>query len=791
MLVIVDQLLDSYRDTADEYELSRIGEVEEPSLILDRKGREIGRMFVENRSKIPLSEIPPVFIDAMLAQEDQRFHEHNGVDWIGVGRAVYLNVKSGGITQGAGTVTMQLARNAFDLLGEARREDWSGYERKLVEAFLALRIEEDLHEQLKSEYPDEGMRKKVVKDQILEFYLNRVPFGVGYYGVRSASLGYFGKEPVDLDVHECASIVACLKNPKNINPLRHPKNNKKARDHVLNRMALEGMITEADRDRMLAIAVEVSPNPILRGKSYLYERIAQDAHRLVGQETLSQGGYTIRTTIDSDIQSSAESELSAQLERIESEPGYAHPKHEGYVREPGKAPGYLQGALLMVDHSSGEVLAHVGGRDYSDSQFDFVQNGRRPIGTAFLPFVYAAAFERGISPASLLQDERMNNRALMVGGTEGVVGEWGMEIPAPPYEGQITARRGLAVSKIGASVRLGIDVGLEEVAKTARSFGLDIPDERLRNRMLIGWNQISLPELTLAYTAFPRRGKRVAETFYVREIWDSDGHPVFTSNHLDGNPPSVTACSSAAAFQVHSILNDVAERGNLAEVSSGLSETPFEGGAKTGTPYGFTDAWMVGYNSRITCGVWMGFHKGSRKAIHGDAFAKNLAYPLWQEAMNSTLPDFRGGEIAQPDSIEKITACRTSGMRPTRYCNEAVEDPHTGALSFRSTSYDEYFRKGEKVGICTVHGSAGGFDQFVNEKPQREALPVAPVKPKAPLLLGADPYLSEMPSLAPEDQNATFFLIQNTLMVGDRVRGEREALLKLTRPPRFELPADE
>ncbi|MDB4388075.1 transglycosylase domain-containing protein [Akkermansiaceae bacterium] len=791
-LVVVDKKLDPYRDIANAYELERIGEVEEASLILDRKGREIGRVFVENRSKIPLSEIPPVFIDAMIAQEDQRFFKHDGVDWIGVGRAVYLNAKSGGITQGAGTVTMQLARNAFDLLGEARRKEWSGYERKMIEAFLAIRIEESLHDELRGDYPDDVMRKKIVKEQILEFYLNRVLFGYGYFGVRSASLGYFGKEPVDLDVHECASIVACLKNPRRLDPKRNPSENKTARDHVLRRMALEGMITDAERDRMLKIAVVVDPDPILRGKSYLYERVAQDAHRLVGEETLSQGGYVIRTTIDYDIQRAAEQKLSAQLEEIESKPGYAHPKHADFVKDGNKnVPEYLQGALLMVDHGNGEVLAHVGGRDYSHSQFDFLQIGRRPIGTAFFPFIYAAAFERGLGPASPLLDEQMNNRALMVGGTEGVVGEWGMEIPDPQYEGQITARRALEVSKIAASVRLGIDVGLEQVAETARGFGLDIPDDRLRNRMLVGWDKMSLPELTLAYTAFPRGGNRVSETFYVREIWDSEGKPVFTSDHLDGSPPSESSCSDATAFQVHTILNDVATRGNLAEASSGLSEAPFQGGAKTGTPYGFTDAWMVGYNSRITCGVWMGFHKGGRKAIHGDAFAKNLAYPLWQETMNSALPDFRGGEIAQPDSIEKMMACRTSGMRPTRYCNEAIENPLTGALSFRSTSYEEYFRKGEQVGICSIHGSSGGSNQLAQREPQRESLPVPPVKSKAPLLLGFDPYQSQKPSLAPEDETVGFFLNQNTLIVDDQVRGEREALLKLSRPARFELPADE
>lgn len=794
-LAVIDKELDPYRDIANDYELERIGEVEVPSLILDRKGREIGRMFVENRSKIRLEKIPSVFIDAMIAQEDQRFYEHDGVDWVGVGRAAYLNLKSGGVTQGAGTVTMQLGRNAFDLLGEARRNGWTGYERKIVEAFLALRLEENFHQQLSEEYPDQATRKKAVKEKILEYYLNRVPFGVGYYGVRSASLGYFGKEPFDLEVQECASIVACLKNPSQLNPLRHPQNNKDARDHVLRRMALEGMITGQERDRMLKEPVILNPKPILRGKSYLYELIAGRARDLVGEEALSRGGYTIRTTIDLDVQQSAERKLREQLSEIEAIPGYEHPKYSEYTKEQfPKGPRYLQGAVLMMDHGSGEILAHVGGRDYRHSQYDFVELGRRPLGTALFPFVYASAFEQGMTPASLLLDEQLNNRQLMVGGTEGVVGEWGMEVSDPQYEGKITARRGLKASKIGATVRLGIDLGLSKVAATAESFGLPVNNEQLLNRMLVGWDPVSLPEATFAYSAFPRGGSRPTESFYIREIRDIENQAVFTSNHVETELESAAVCSDAAAFQIHAILNDVPVSGNLGGVAGGLSEAPFQGGVKTGTPYGLTDAWTIGYNSRVTCTVWVGFHQGSRKAIAPRSFAKDAAYPLWEETMNSALPDFRGSQIAPPDSITEIPVCRVSGMRPTRYCSEAIENLETGQLTFRSTSYQEYFRKGTQIGICSVHGS--GVSQQ-NQRADRslpvKALSVAPIRSKAPLLLGFDPYNSERPNLAPEDESSgeDFFRARNTLVVEDQVNGERSALLRLPRPARFEIPEEQ
>ncbi|MDA7891553.1 penicillin-binding protein, partial [Akkermansiaceae bacterium] len=364
---IGNQKLDPYREIAQEYDLKRVGEKEEMSFIHDRGGVEIGTMFVENRFSIPLDEIPPVFVDAVLAQEDQRFYQHDGVDWIGVARAAWLNAQSGSITQGAGTITMQLARKSFDLLGEARRREWTGYERKIVEAFVALRIEELFRGQLESEFPnDEDERKKAAKEDILEMYLNLVPFGSGFYGVRSASLGYFGKEPKDLTVSESASIVACLKNPQRISPLNNLEENKTNRDMVLTRMALEGMISDSDRDKMISRPVVLNPNPIRRGKSFLYEIVAEQARDLVGEEALSRGGYTIRTTIDAAVQRAAEEKMARQLLQVESQEGYQHPKYSEFDKSNGP-PKYLQGATLMMDHETGEVIAHVGGRNYAHS----------------------------------------------------------------------------------------------------------------------------------------------------------------------------------------------------------------------------------------------------------------------------------------------------------------------------------------------------------------------------------------------------------------------------------------
>ena len=781
--------LDPYRELAAQYDLTRVGEKEEMSFIHDRAGNEIGTMFVENRFSIPLEEIPPVFVNAVLAQEDQRFYEHDGVDWVGVARAAYLNFRNNKITQGAGTITMQLARKSFDLLGEAERNDWSGYERKIVEAFVALRIEKYFRQLRREEFAnDENSLKKAAKEDVLEMYLNLVPFGSGYYGVRSAALGYFGKEPKDLTVSESASIVACLKSPKRISPLNDPVENKKNRDMVLGRMAKEGMITEEERARMVREPVRVNPNPIRRGKSFLYEIVASQARDLVGEEALSRGGYTIRTTIDAAVQRAAEESLVRKLQEIEAREGYPHPRYADYDST-GGAPAYLQGAALMVDHETGEVIAHVGGRDYRHSQYDFIESGKRPLGTAFFPFVYASAFENGNHPATMLVDERMDLRRLQVGGLVGVAGEWGMEVPKPGYEGKITSRRALAVSKIAATVQLGTKVGLGKVLETAGQFGLGLSDGDLLNRMLVGFDKVGMTEVVSAYSTFPRGGSRVLNRHYLLEIRDIDGKIVYP---VGGNGPSLETapvCSEATAFQVHDILNDVFREGNLKEDAGGLKPGLLLGGGKTGTPYGLSDAWMVGYNSRVTCGVWVGFYEGEGGPIYEDAFARKVAYPVWQEMMNQSQPAFLGREILAPDSLERVAVCRTSGMRPTRYCNESVVDPVTGRMSFPSTSYQEYLRKGTEIGICNVHGAGVDVEALAERAGGRETLNAIPIKPQAPLLLGFDPYESETPTLGIVDESAQAWLNDDgVLVVEDSVRGERDALLKLPPPPPFQLP---
>ncbi len=759
-----------YRERAMTYDLERINELEIPSLILDRNGKEIGRVFVQNRSVIPITEVPEIFKDALRAGEDQRFNSHDGVDYIGVVRAYYLNWKAGETTQGASTITQQLARNAYDLEAERKKRGEEGMERKIVEAFLAQRIE-----------------KRYKKPQILEFYLNRIYFGSGYYGIRSAALGYFGKEPKDLDALESAAIVGCIKNPSNLSPINNPAGNKTSRNLVLGRMVDLGALTRLQASELVNRTLKLDPRPLKRGTTHLYERVADEIRREMGEDALAEGGFRIHTSIDAEVQRSMESSLQRSFERAEHQPGYANPRLAEYRKSSGVAPEYLQGAGLMIDHGNGEVIAHVGGRDYADAPYDVIELGRRPLGTAFLPFLFAVGLEQGLTPATILEDEPMDNRSVMIGGRQGIVPEWGMEVPRPLYEGKITVRRALESSKIGASVRLAGMAGLEKVIQGAERFGLPMKDAELLPRLAAGWEAASLKEAVGGIAAFARGGQTAPRRLtYVNKVEDAEGRPRYERD-LRLQPVRLSATDDATAFMVHSMMRGSMDQGSAAGLADRMVEKPFTGAGKTGTTHDFSDNWFLGYNGRVACGVWVGFLQPG-KTIYGGAFSRDLAMPVWEEAMNAAAPAFGGKGIAQPESVVEGQVCRVTGQRATPYCYETVADPSTGRPRTRPASQLEFFRKGtENLPFCSLHSGAAAGGNDGSAAMGLGALAVidtTPVRPKAPVLLGEDPYFTEQ-ILMDGDQPATTRNRANVLDSFDL--GDGEEPLKLPWPERLEI----
>ncbi len=729
-----------YRERAKEYDMTLVNVIELPSLIYDREEREIGRLFVENRSPIPIEEIPQKMIDALVSGEDKRFFDHDGVDFIGIGRAAYLNFKSGDEDSGASSLTMQLARNAYDLKGEALEREESNYERKLVEIYLAQRIE-----------------KHYTKQKILEFYLNRVAFGSGYFGVRSASLGYFGKEPKDLDTQECASLVGCIKNPSIFSPLRSKKNNKKARDHVLNRMALEGRITSFERDRLQALPVVTNPNPIQRNTTHIYDRIAATVKKHVSVDALAKGDLRIFTSIDRDIQRTLEKRLKKQLALAETHENYKHPLYTQYKRTATSRPKYLQGAALMIDNSTGEVIAYVGGRDFSHSQYDFIEAGRKPLGTAFFPFIYAAALEAGETLSSRLIDEAMDNRQVMIDGVEGILGEWGSEVNEPRYEGEVLLRHALANSKIAATVRLGRKVGLDKVRVIAKRFGFTTPTTKELPRELMGTESVSLSELVRAYAAFSSNGSTPSSMVWVTRIERGDGKVVYPTDGKERRAKQTSILHPATAYLTHSMLESALKQGSGKRGYEAAGMKGFTGGGKTGTTSDFADNWFVGYNSKVSCAVWAGFWDGSRKEIYPGAFSVDTVMPVWTDAMKIYQNKYKPKPVARPVGVETMKICKTSGLRVTLECEEYERNLKTGKMETVSTVENEfYYVENRPLGYCDKHGSgsrgadASAFTLTKLRGPKRYE-DIQPVQPIAPTLLGDDPYNSSQPAFVPRD----------------------------------------
>jgi len=277
--------------------------------------------------------------------------------------------------------------------------------------------------------------------------------------------------------------------------------------------------------------------------------------------------------------------------RIESREGYEHNKYADYVRTKDSTPDYLQSAGMMIDHSTGEVLGYVGGRNFVHSQYDFINSGKKPMGTAFFPFIYASALENKMNPGETLIDEAMDNRSVMVDGVEGIIGEWGNEIEKPRYEGKISMRHALANSKIAATVRLGRKVGLSKIWDTAEQFGFSRPNGGLLNRTLLGSEESSLAGLVKAYGAFGNRGRMLDDLVWITKIKDANGNELYKWDRKDR---SKRVMSESSAFLVHTMLGDALKEGSGERGYDASVLGDFKGGGKTGTTFDFSNNWFVG-----------------------------------------------------------------------------------------------------------------------------------------------------------------------------------------------------
>lgn len=734
-----------YQKWADEFNLEDINNLDHPCIIFDRNGEEIGRIYDENRSYVSYDKISRAMIDALVAQEDKNFWTHNGFDPVGILRAAKEAAAAGGhANQGASTITQQLARNAYDLEMRTMARGGSRYERKVVEIFLAMRIE-----------------KKYDKQQILEFYINRVYFGRGFYGIRAASLGYFGKEPADLTVREAASIAALIKNPENYNPIRNADLNWRWRNDVIDRMQRAGMLTPGEAARQKETPLGLNPKPLKRNTSFLHAMVQKHAIDIFqnperGEEIVKSRGIRIYTTIDRRMQEAAEQSLCSQLEKVEARGDYSHVRFSE-TKDPRCAQHrYVDGAVMAVDNATGAVLAYVGGRSFERDNFDIIESGRRSVGTAMLPFLYMCAFDNGYTPCSRILDDALDNRLAGIGGTEGILGEWGMEVEKGRYLDSVTLRQSLEWSKIAASARLGIALGSHPTKgarcfqETLTSVGITPPTRNPNStelkplyypRVYLGTEPVSLKEVTMAYTVFPNAGKRPLAPYVVSKITDSNGK-ILWENPLAVTHRMVRSTSPCTAFRLHSIMRESMEKGSAQRVRPMLPEN-FGGAVKSGTNYDFSDNALFGYTSSFTCGIWMGY-LNDHHPIYPQAFGSDTCGPVFAAVLGAAKGRFEDKPIPVPPDTEEVEICLSSGQIATNFCFETVMKD--GKPGYVRPTYREYIPKGDvTLGQCAIHGDGSpSLMDFMEVHPghmhSSRVLPVVPVLPRSAALIGKDPY---------------------------------------------------
>jgi membrane peptidoglycan carboxypeptidase len=761
-------------DKAASFDMDALSKMESASTIFDRQGATFGYIYEQKREPIPIAQMPLDLQHAVVSAEDNRFYTHNGSDFRGMLRASLKNLRSNRIRQGASTITQQLARNTFPLKGRT-------FSRKILEIYVARRIETTL-----------------TKDQIMEYYLDRIYLGSGLYGIEAASKGYFGKPARDLTLGEAATLAGLIKSPNNLSPWHDRQAAQAARDFVLGRMVDEEYISRAQMQAAVAENLVVKPRILASSDSYALEAVRQQVIAQVGLDQATSAGLKIYTTIDARLQKVAEDGLRAQLNIVESNPAFQN--HQTYAQYSDKfheeekralvaaqdpsappvnlhnvvgAPEYLQGSLIALNNSDGAILALVGGRDFKHSEFNRATNpqARRPAGTAFTPFVYAAAYQKGIFPGRLFLDQVIDNRQVMVGGQTGILGEWGVEKADNHYEGPISAQMALVEGKNAATIRVGNEVGLDDVLALAKRGGVNSP---LRNfpATFLGASEVTLSELALAYTSFPNGGWRSAAPYLLTKIADADGQVLYQAR----TRPRVRMIDEGPAYQVHAALQQYLQFGNAAAAVRQRGLRSMAAGGKPGSSYNFSDALFAGYDSEVTCAVWEGFDKPS--TIYRGAFGSQIAMPVWVDVMNAAAQYLPPHDIPMPKTLKKVEICDRSGDLATDRCFEIVDGKHV------RTTFLTYGTAGEiPTRPCPVHGggrsSAAALAsvrlleqtiQPVAGGPPR-AIPVVntdavtPVSVKTPTVLlggGKDPYDALAPvHAAPGDASGKTPAAQN------------------------------
>ena len=550
--------------------------------ILSVNGDIIANRGTTGGEALSLENMSPYIPQAVIAIEDRRFYSHFGVDPLGLARAMLTNVTTGRMVQGGSTLTQQLAKNLF--LSPERT-----LERKVQEVLLAFWLEQ-----------------KYSKDQILAMYLNRVFYGSNAYGVEAASRRYFNKSARDVNLGEAALLAGLLKAPSRLSPARDPKAAEERAQVVLGAMREEGFVTDSEIKTAMSQTPTKAKSYWSGAEHYVADMVMDQLPGMIGDV---KEDLIVDTTIDLNLEKQAEEAISATL------------------AGDGAKLDASQAALVSID-GTGAIRALVGGKDYAESQFDRASKAKRQPGSAFKPFVYAAALEIGRTPMSIRNDGPVR------------IGNWTPENYDQKYRGEVTLADALANSLNTIAAQLVMEVGPQNVVKVAHRLGID-SEMQANASIALGTSEVSLVELTSAYAPFMNGGFK-ATPHVIRRISKADGTVLYENTY--DNPPRVldpAIVREMNQMMVRVLTNGTGKKARL---------KGWEAAGKTGTTQSFRDALFVGYTSNLTTGVWFGNDDGkSMKKVTGGG----LPAKAWHDFM-----------VAAHDGLSPSPLFGTTGVQP-------------------------------------------------------------------------------------------------------------------------------
>ncbi|MBA4790012.1 MAG: penicillin-binding protein 1A [Rhizobiales bacterium] len=515
---------------------------------------------------VPLKQLPSYLPNAFIAIEDRRFYEHWGLDPVGLGRAVATNLISRRVRQGGSTLTQQLAKNLF--LTQERT-----FSRKIQEVVLALWLEQ-----------------KFTKAEILDLYMNRVYFGAGAYGVEAAAQRYFGKSARNVTLSEAAMLAGIVNAPSRLAPTRNLKAAQERAALVLASMREQGLITPEMQAMALSKPATVAPPSAPGSIGYVADWVVEQLDSFVGELS---GDVTVRTTIDANMQAQAQASLAETLAKS------------------GAKYGVGQGALVSLD-TDGAVKALIGGRSYEDSQYNRAVTARRQPGSAFKPFIYLTALEKGLTPDTVREDAPIQLKG------------WRPENSTHDYRGAVTLQQALALSLNTVSVRLVLEVGPKAVVSTAHRLGIASQLEPNAS-IALGTSEVSVLELASAYVPFANGGIGVIP-YVIDAVKGADGRVLYA--RAASGPGRVM--DPAYAGMMNRMMQEtlITGTGRRADLPG------WEAAGKTGTSQDYRDAWFVGYTARLVTAVWLGNDDSSPTK---KASGANLPVEIWSRYMKGAL----------------------------------------------------------------------------------------------------------------------------------------------------------